>query len=248
MKKISIVFVFIVLVAGAALLANQRLQQKPAPEIRQGTARPSAPTQETTLRRKSDQTAAYRNEEYGFEFSHPRSVNIRDFTSRPVTNFDREKINLYVSAERIRSVSQADGPCGTASPKAYEQQKSAFDQVEPGESFTAGFRMTNYGVAQSQVLVNPQGVKLVYGIDICQGLTGEEDLGSFDYTALAFKDDTRVSLRIPLTKEQSGNIKVKDLEAQAKRIAEGTAEDQAEAIFNDFLSILNSVQFSHNGS
>ncbi len=244
MKKLFIMVSLTLATAAAVVATTIHLTNQTQTEVQSERSPGLSPQSSNPYARQgSEQTVRYQNPQYGFEFLYPGYVNIRDFTSPPVSRFDRDKINLHVNAEHIHSVSPADGPCGTASPEAYEKQKSAFDQVEPGESFDTGFRKTNYGVEQSKLLVNPQGVKLAYGIGTCQGLAGEEDLGSFDYIALSFKDDTRVSLRIPLTKEQSGRVKVKDLEEKAKEIAEGRYSGEAQEIYDSLVTILNSLRF-----
>ncbi len=184
----------------------------------------------------------YRSDYGNFEFSYPAEYNLRDFISQSNIDFDENKINFEIGADDIYTVLDADSPCGMVSQELYQEQKKALENSIPGYNFDSEFKKTDYEIKNSKIFINSNGVKIAYGISICQGLVDENDLGTFKFIAITFNKNMRIGLSFSLTEKQSGNIKVKNLELGAKEISKGKYNEETQNIYNDFLEILNSFK------
>ena len=204
---------------------------------------PAEPAQTTAVPVQEREVVTHRDPQYGFEFKYPATYNLIDFSSPSVpARFDSSRVNIHLTVDRVQEAPVADSPCSTASPKAYEDQQQLFESAPVGGSLDPAFRITDYKVQNTKILINPHGAKVAYGIDICQGLAGENDLGRLRYVAIAFHRDVRISLSVVLTAQQSGNVRVKDLESVAVKIADSTVSGKPAEIYRDFLNLLRSLK------
>ena len=200
-----------------------------------------SPIATTTL--STNGLSEYKNIKYRFGFQYLTNYILHDFTdlsSKPSQNYDQEKFNLNLETIIVSEAPYADGPCGHIDPKSIQEQKQLFEKTNPGENFN-GFDLTGE-VKNPKVIKSDSGVKIAYGISICQGNVGNDDPGTFAFMALTFTEDTRVSLDLYLTAKQSGNIKVRDLAEISDEISKGKYNGEVQETYNEFVKILKTFQ------